>query len=67
MSIMRCDKHGTWDSDKYESCPRCIHRHEQRRDAPWFFAAGMGDGAEQAYDRALDEAADRANLDYYSE
>lgn len=23
MSMMRCDIHGSWDSDFYESCPRC--------------------------------------------
>lgn len=24
MSIERCDKHGHWDSDFHESCPRCL-------------------------------------------
>lgn len=23
MSIMRCDVHGSWDSDVKEHCPRC--------------------------------------------
>lgn len=23
MSMMRCDRHGAWDSDNYETCPRC--------------------------------------------
>lgn len=23
MSIMRCDRHGAWDSDLLEQCPRC--------------------------------------------
>ena len=23
MSIERCDKHGHWDSDFHEGCPRC--------------------------------------------
>jgi len=24
MSIMRCEKHGHWDSDFYEECPSCL-------------------------------------------
>jgi len=24
MSIMRCEKHGHWDSDFYEECPVCL-------------------------------------------
>lgn len=24
MSIERCDKHGHWDSDFHEGCPRCV-------------------------------------------
>lgn len=23
MSMMRCDRHGPWDSDNYETCPQC--------------------------------------------
>lgn len=32
MSIMRCERHGHWDSDVLDECPICLHQEVEMGD-----------------------------------